>query len=181
MVAENDDARWLVGELPTAPPAERPPARQRRLAAVAEAELPLGEELGDDALELVAETSAATADLTDVGAPVREAPAAAPDTLGAEPPAEAFLDQVFAEQNPSAAELVDGAAAVDAVDAVQAVQASDPAFADAEVDIEGAGDADAGDDAPHHEPPHRRTVKKSRGRASVPSWDEIMFGGGKQE
>jgi hypothetical protein len=28
-------------------------------------------------------------------------------------------------------------------------------------------------------PPTRRPVKKSRGRASVPSWDEIMFGGGK--
>ncbi len=31
------------------------------------------------------------------------------------------------------------------------------------------------------EPPARRPVKKSRGRASVPSWDEIMFGGGKSE
>ena len=31
------------------------------------------------------------------------------------------------------------------------------------------------------EPPVRRPVRKSRGRASVPSWDEIMFGGGKQE
>ena len=30
-----------------------------------------------------------------------------------------------------------------------------------------------------HEPPKRRQVKKTRGRASVPSWDEIMFGGGK--
>ncbi len=36
-------------------------------------------------------------------------------------------------------------------------------------------DEDADDDlAP--EPP-RRPVKKTRGRASVPSWDEIMFGG----
>ena len=26
---------------------------------------------------------------------------------------------------------------------------------------------------------HRRAVQKKRGRASVPSWDEIMFGGGK--
>ena len=31
----------------------------------------------------------------------------------------------------------------------------------------------APDDAPHH----RRPVTKKRGRASVPSWDEIMFGG----
>ncbi|WP_341231198.1 septation protein SepH [Nocardioides salarius] len=34
---------------------------------------------------------------------------------------------------------------------------------------------------PEPEPPVRRPVRKSRGRASVPSWDEIMFGGGKQE
>ncbi|MFB9765018.1 septation protein SepH, partial [Nocardioides kongjuensis] len=27
---------------------------------------------------------------------------------------------------------------------------------------------------------HRRPVQKKRGRASVPSWDEIMFGGGDQ-
>jgi hypothetical protein len=54
-----------------------------------------------------------------------------------------------------------------------------------------AADDDAvGEDEPHehvqhgqhdHEPPSRRPVKKTRGRASVPSWDEIMFGGGKQE
>ncbi|WP_051548567.1 septation protein SepH [Nocardioides sp. URHA0032] len=31
------------------------------------------------------------------------------------------------------------------------------------------------------EPPARRAVKKTRGRASVPSWDEIMFGGGGTE
>ena len=31
--------------------------------------------------------------------------------------------------------------------------------------------------AGRREPPSRRPVKKTRGRASVPSWDEIMFGG----
>ncbi len=45
----------------------------------------------------------------------------------------------------------------------------------------------AADEEPHphspdeDEPPARRPVRKSRGRASVPSWDEIMFGGGKSE
>ena len=34
------------------------------------------------------------------------------------------------------------------------------------------------DDSRRHEPPSRKPVKKTRGRASVPSWDEIMFGGG---
>ena len=38
--------------------------------------------------------------------------------------------------------------------------------------------AAAAEPEPAPEPvPPRRTVKKSRGRASVPSWDEIMFGG----
>jgi hypothetical protein len=31
------------------------------------------------------------------------------------------------------------------------------------------------------EQPARRTAKGRRGRASVPSWDEIMFGGGRSE
>ncbi len=36
------------------------------------------------------------------------------------------------------------------------------------------------DEEPPAEPPTRRTVHKKKGRASVPSWDEIMFGGGDQ-
>ncbi|HQR28477.1 MAG TPA: hypothetical protein PLP61_15645, partial [Nocardioides sp.] len=47
--------------------------------------------------------------------------------------------------------------------------------------VDGASAVDAPEPEPAHEPPHRREVKKSRGRASVPSWDEIMFGGGKQD
>jgi hypothetical protein len=35
--------------------------------------------------------------------------------------------------------------------------------------------------APAPEPPARRTPAKKRGRASVPSWDEIMFGGGSSD
>lgn len=51
---------------------------------------------------------------------------------------------------------------------------------------EEAADAAAEDVDPaagehEHEPPTRRPVKKTRGRASVPSWDEIMFGGGGSE
>jgi hypothetical protein len=37
------------------------------------------------------------------------------------------------------------------------------------------------DDPRRDEPPSRKPVKKTRGRASVPSWDEIMFGGGNQD
>lgn len=41
-------------------------------------------------------------------------------------------------------------------------------------DDDGAGT----DEEPAAEEPPRRPVQKKRGRASVPSWDEIMFGGG---
>ena len=43
---------------------------------------------------------------------------------------------------------------------------------------EAAAAEDATENATEDEPPTRRPVKKTRGRASVPSWDEIMFGGG---
>jgi hypothetical protein len=43
-----------------------------------------------------------------------------------------------------------------------------------------AGKADE-QPAPAPEPPARRTPAKKRGRASVPSWDEIMFGGGSSD
>jgi hypothetical protein len=45
--------------------------------------------------------------------------------------------------------------------------------------VEEAADAAALDDDgdPDDSEPPRRPVKKTRGRASVPSWDEIMFGG----
>ncbi len=52
--------------------------------------------------------------------------------------------------------------------------------AQAEKEIRSDSEPDAEPDAAPEAPP-RRPVRKSRGRASVPSWDEIMFGGGKQE
>ena len=130
---DNDDARWLVGESVAAAPEPRDDlrsARQRRLSAVQEEELPLGDELGDelgaDAIDLVSEQ-----------------------------PVEAFL-----EDEPPTEE--------------------DVAEHEAEVREE-AEEAAAEDDLHGHEPPTRRPVKKTRGRASVPSWDEIMFGGGGKE
>ena len=129
---ENDDARWLVGEL--VPEAESEPvaddlrrARQRRLSAIGELDdqLPLGE----DAVDLVTEQ-----------------------------PVEAFLDTE---------------------------EPTDPEVAAEEAELrEEAEEAAAEDDFHAKQEPHepqRREVKKTRGRASVPSWDEIMFGGGKSE
>ena len=49
-----------------------------------------------------------------------------------------------------------------------------PAHDDGQLELP-TGDED--EDEPVAEQPARRTVSKKRGRASVPSWDEIMFGG----
>lgn len=140
VTAENEDARWLLGEIIATVRSPEPrndleQARQRRLTALQHAdadELPLG----DDAIELVAE----------------------PD-LGSEQPMEAFLT----EEPPPAEERE------------LREEAADAAARD-------TGEADQPADAPgDDEPPARRPVRKSRGRASVPSWDEIMFGGGKND
>jgi len=117
VVLDNDDARWLVGDL--ADQAVEPEAEPgvRRLAAVP-AEDSDQLTLGDDVLGITDE------------------------------PIEAFLD-------------------------------TDPGVDESELEDE-AADAMALDEDPEPEPeapPTRRPVKKTRGRASVPSWDEIMFGG----
>jgi hypothetical protein len=138
VVAENDDARWLLGEQLDRP-AEAPVrddltrARERRLSAVAEEELPLG----DDAIELVQEREESGA-------------------LGAEAPVEAYLDEPPTPDIPAARD--DSPAA----------------------DIDPHGDAVPEPEPEAQEPRIRRPAKK-KGRASVPSWDEIMFGGGKSE
>jgi hypothetical protein len=129
VTVDNEDARWLVGEAVAAAPDQRDDlrqVRQRRLSAVGDDELPLGDELGSDAIDLVSEQ-----------------------------PVEAFLD----DEPPTDPE-------VEAEEAELREEAEDAAAADEDED---------------HEPPTRRAVKKTRGRASVPSWDEIMFGGGGKE
>jgi hypothetical protein len=149
VVADDDDAHWLLGEVPdtpaqpvtgSAPATSRDDlsnARQRRLSAVPPDELPLGE----DALELVSEQ-----------------------------PVEAYLPDEGDAELPGVA------------DSDHDDTASQPAVSDD--DSDGSDVASASDDAPdrdRHEPPSRKPVKKTRGRASVPSWDEIMFGGGAEE
>jgi hypothetical protein len=117
VVLDNDDARWLVGDLPDPAAEAEPEPGVRRLAAVP----PEDTEqltLGDDVLGITDE------------------------------PIEAFLD-------------------------------TQPGVDESDLEDEVA-DAMALDEDPEPEsevPPTRRAVKKTRGRASVPSWDEIMFGG----
>jgi len=137
VVLDNEDARWLVGEAVAASPAPHDDlqhVRRRRLNAVPEDELPLG----DDVIEMVNDDP--------------------PASIATDTPVEAFLDESPASDDPERREEAADAAAVD----------------DDEVD-RNHGTADTAD-----EPPSRRPVQKKRGRASVPSWDEIMFGGSDQ-
>lgn len=144
VVADDEDAHWLLGEVPD-PVAETvepdrddlSDVRRRRLSAVPADELPLG----DDAIELVSEEPDA-----------EPAPARVEETasLGAEAPMEAYLDIPEGPDETSTDEAT-----------------ADEALATADADEH---------DPRRHEPPSRKQVKKTRGRASVPSWDEIMFG-----
>ena len=145
VVAEDDEARWLVGEPSTSHgPQPRTGAGPRRLAAVgrSEDELPLGE----DAIELVAD-------------PVPE-------------------EQDEHEPEPGAASRAEGDHTADADwIAVQATQRPVELGSEAdEPDAPGDEEPTVEVRAENDEPAARRPAKKGR-RPSVPSWDEIMFGG----
>jgi hypothetical protein len=146
VVTENDDARWLVGEIVAKEPAASPrddlrQARRRRLAAVPEDELPLG----DDAIELVND-AADTVDLTEAADQVRETEADEEDVDLAPTP------EPFSEPPEEADQAEAGSS---------------------------EADADELEEPEEREPVKPRRPAKKRGRASVPSWDEIMFGGDK--
>ncbi|MQW76330.1 DUF3071 domain-containing protein [Nocardioides sp. dk4132] len=161
VVPEDDDAHWLVGDVVEAPAAARndlEDARQRRLTSLRPDEAPPGLPLGEDAIELVSEPEPA-----------------------AERPMEAFLDARPDDEEPQAEAAAD-AAALDADPEPEAPAAAAQTTADAQPEPEPAPDEEPELElelAP--EPPPRRTARKRGGRASVPSWDEIMFGGGKQD
>lgn len=135
-LSDNDDARWLVGEVvvAVAPPArdDLRSVRERRLAAVpADEELPLGGSADplDEALEEALDLVAPATDETLLDPPADER----------DEPIRATVEEPAAQQ-----------------------AAREKAAAEAE------------------QAKHRRPVQKKRGRASVPSWDEIMFGGSDQ-
>lgn len=137
-LSDNDDARWLVGDVlpePAAPARDDlQQVRERRLAAVPAEELPLGGEAPDEELPLGTSLESGYE-------------AAAYD-----------VDQALDLAVPEVPEVHD-----------------EPIRATAD---ESAAEAARAADAERAK--HRRPVQKKRGRASVPSWDEIMFGGGDQ-
>jgi hypothetical protein len=188
VLAENDEARLLTGEtVLTAEPQEP----VRRLSAVPNDdgdELPLG----DDAIELVRdnprpatdqdrdfdseESNVSTSDLTEAVTAVRAAPeellfsdysiddnsidAVASDDADADWIAPAMNTPTYAATAPVEEPELGFEATTDQTH-VEEPTADEPT---AEVPV-----------APASEQP------KKKGRSSVPSWDEIMFGGGKHE
>jgi hypothetical protein len=163
VVADNQEARLLTGEASVAPESAGTPGR--RLSSVpneprpprADDELPLGdEELGDDAIELVRDRALDPAadhgDADWIAEPAAAEPTAAPtDEAG---PAERDV----AETGPASADEVEDTGPVDLP------REAEPAAPAAAEPSEG-----------------RRPKPHRKGRSSVPSWDEIMFGGGKGE
>jgi DUF3071 family protein len=127
VVLDNDDARWLVGDVPDPVGEVEPEPGVRRLASV-----PV-----EDTDQLTLDDGVLDLGITDE-------------------PIEAFLDD---QPGLDESELVEEAADAMALD-------DEPTEAEPPSDEHQSGE------------PQRRAVKKTRGRASVPSWDEIMFGPG---
>ena len=170
VTADDDEARLLTGEAqPAHVPA--PPADGRRLTAVPspQDELPLGDDLGDDALEMVREhgahPTASPDDLTEDHADA--------DWIAPPPPDNSSADEVTAEIH------VDGAAPVDEpTDQASWLDETFPEDEAADDEAQPAAEVEDPTEDAHEEPAHK---PKKKGRAQVPSWDEIMFGGGKAD
>jgi hypothetical protein len=165
VVAVNDEARILTGEVRE--PESREPAggrsQARRLSSVpSQDELPLG----DDAIELVREPAA-----DEPTEPVSAAPVAAAGPVTAADrvldPAADPADADWIATDPITEEQRDAGPGIEAGhDADQPL-----------IEIEG-DKADAGPGADLADEPTAEVVPpKKKSRSSVPSWDEIMFGG----
>ncbi|MBO9520499.1 MAG: DUF3071 domain-containing protein [Nocardioidaceae bacterium] len=180
VVAENTDAQVLTGEatLRSEQPAAAP---SRRLSAVRDDvdELPLGDELGDDALELVHPSEPAAAEREPEPAdepepelePVARTEEPEPADEVDEPEPTTEFDDLAADHADAdwIAELPLDAPAPD-------VREDEPEEApEAEVEAEPEPEPEPG---AQQEPAPEQPRAKKKGRSSVPSWDEIMFGGG---
>lgn len=183
VVADDDESRWLVGERHGAEAAAAPAAAAaqdapplRRLSAVGSEQVPLG----DDAIEVV--TGRRPADLVIdpaiTAVETAEEPTvdltetrtlAAPAPVGAEP--EALFDA-------PAAPVVPPRQAEPAGEAVIPAEPSDDRTAET---VEPLGDSGQQVAEQQAAAPKDRKPARGRARASVPSWDEIMFGSSRGE
>lgn len=173
VVADNDDARVLTGELDgrsSSPAASGSAPAARRLATVpaSQDELPLG----DDAIELVRdreeaapapEADVATADSADDSAPDEE-PTVPVSPITPDP----GVDTADADWM-----TVDGAAPVqEPTSPAEVATPPAPPASSEQDDVPAEPEEPAAEEAPSRS-------SRRKGRSSVPSWDEIMFGGGK--
>lgn len=154
--ADADEARWLVGDAsPSATTTETAAEAADDLAAARQRRLSaVGEEpaFGDDAIEMVSDGDS-----------------------GSESPA-GFYAESATETTMELGETPLGTEQPHLDDETADHPAGDHP-ADDPVDPSGGPTADE----PEAEAPEPRRPAKKRGRASVPSWDEIMFGGGKND
>lgn len=149
VTVDDEDARWLVGDAAPAAPAE-PASDDLALARQRRLSAVDGDlPLGEDAIEMVADGAVVEGTAADEESPNETTMEMSGAALGSEQSIEAYL------------EGTDGTS-------------SDDTAADRPAEPETAPEQPAAQ-APA-EPPAK---PKKRGRASVPSWDEIMFGGGK--
>lgn len=180
VVADDDEARSLVGERASAAePADLPDggphsgrARRERLAVVDEQT-----KLGDDAIEMVTgrprspqrspeDLEEPTVELSDTARAART-PVPVPEDWIATQASERPAAPAIPSSPPEAL-----------FDAAQ-ITSSDPAEGEAEEPGTQHNEPDpeaAGEDRAAQTTPRKGKKQRSKGRASVPTWDEIMFG-----
>jgi hypothetical protein len=187
VVAEDEGARRLLGEEP-ARPAPSTPGPQRRLAPVStEEELPLGADTIDmvsGVSRLHAQPDEQTVDLTQTAWTIRDRHPSEP-VDPTRPTGDADWMATQASERPGAVSRRD--ARTDSAPAARDdhpprdEQAPEPA-SPPERRAEAVGQTGPADDeqADEASAPTKKPARR-KGRASVPSWDEIMFGGGRSE
>lgn len=194
----NRDAQWLTGDLAEEPePAPPAPTPLRHLGVVGSTDPTPADSSGrDERTESPADgvhpdrghqergsqdQGPQNAGPRDLGEDALQLVRDAEETWESQMPLDAFFadddedddDRVDDQANDRADDQADDGDATEAASGRAATshdKADQPsAEAEPETDPEDGSDPNA---------PARREVRKNRGRASVPSWDEIMFGGG---
>ena len=195
VVADNDEARMLTGEL--APPgrgsAGATSTGGRRLSSVpaSQDELPLG----DDAIELVRDRPGDASDEPgEAGATGPTGPTGPPlaeEIVHAETPPEPLETPAPAAAHAAAPPLDLTAETADAdwlvvdhpapAEPAAAAEAAETGAAETSGATGATGATGASETEKPAEEPASGAQSKKKGRSSVPSWDEIMFGGGKAD
>jgi len=179
VTADDDEGRWLVGDGQFPSREQKAQASQRRLTPVPryDEELPLG----DDAIELVRGERPSE----EVEARRAHPEPAAPDSVSGDADWIA-PERPHGEALHASAWVADAAPAAPRPD-VETDETPDPADETPEPVLPVAQEPEPEEDVSletepedDHEPSAKRAAaRKGRGRASVPTWDEIMFGGGR--